>query len=72
MAKVLNLKNTKITFGTPSPAETEDEECRRLCLQVSALAAVWRVKAKRHPGVYVLLQDVVDEMHRAMEIQQEE
>lgn len=72
MSKVLDIKCTKITFGDHDPEETQDEENRRLCLQVSALAAVWRVKAKRHPGCMVSLQDVVDELHRAMEIPQEE
>jgi len=72
MAKILNLKNTKIIFGAPSPTETEDEECRRICLQVGAMAAVWNVKTHRHPGVLVRLEDVVSELYRAMEIQQEE
>ncbi|MBP3701583.1 MAG: hypothetical protein J6I64_06820 [Lachnospiraceae bacterium] len=72
MSKILDIKRTKITFGAHDPDETQDEENRRICLQVSALAAVWRVKANHHPGCAVSLQDVVDELYRAMEIPQEE
>ena len=71
MTKPIDIKHTKITFGTPAPDETPDDETRRICLQVSALAAVWRVKAKHYPGATVSLQDVVDELYRAMEIPQE-
>ena len=72
MAKILNLKNTKITFGAPLPTETKDEECRRICLQISAMTAIWMVKAHKHQGALVRLEDVVDELCRAMDIPLEE